>query len=843
MKTISKLFPVLLTCSLLNATPVFSVDIDADGSPAEEEALAGTSDLNPDERPFWWKTFYGASENSAFGGSVSQAGDVNNDGYDDIIVGNDTVNLPGVVRVYSGIDGSVLHELIGVDRFGRSVDGVGDVNNDGYGDFVVSEPNTSSAGYGWVYSGIDGSLLHQISGSVFFGTTADGVGDINGDGYGDILLSRPDDHVAYIRIYSGYTGEQVGALWNSQVADFTAAQGAGDVNNDGYADVIIGIPHRADSWNGRVRVYDQKNNQVLLEVTGDAQHDFFGVAVDGAGDVNNDGYDDVIVGAPYNDNNGWSAGQAKVFSGQDGSILYTWHGEHNLDFFGYTVSRAGDVNGDGYADLLVGAPRSDVDGQEDAGTVYLFSGIDGSELYRISGHVYNYRFGSAISEAGDVDGDGYDDIVIGVSRDSEYFPSGGSARLILGKDMLQDLDADFLLDSADDDRDNDGMLDSWEENWGFNKLDSADAYLDGDGDRLANRYEYLLGKNPTLADLNGRYLPRATFDLDMDDDLLFQLASGDDNVFHIWEIENNGLQSVKVGGSVDGVYDLRVVADIDADLDQDLIFQSEEGFVLIYNVELGRLEQYHALDMRGTPILVGSGDFDGDLDADLVFEENGSLTVWLIEDGGLQTEVLLGSWAGHSVAAVADIDADGDDDLITGDASGNVNVIEMQNGSKQAARWVGVWPGRGIVGAGDADQDGDADIFMASDNGTGADVMVVEMENGLKVAGRWLGVWADTVVKALGDIDQDGDVDLIQQNTATGSVQVVEIEGAAKVIGRWLGNFTYDVKGVIDADADGDIDVVLHDGSNVALIELENGAKSGGAKWLGINTGEMRLLH
>jgi len=163
--------------------------------------------------------------------------------------------------------------------------------------------------------------------------------------------------------------------------------GAGDVNKDGYADLIVGA--RSDDNNGvnsgSARVFSGKDGTSLHTFNGDSPRDFFGVSVAGAGDVNKDGFADVIVGANHDDNKGLSSGSARVFSGEwidstfkgripkTKQILYTFNGDTGSDQFGSSVGGAGDVNKDGYADLIVGA-RSDDNNGADSGSARVLSG-------------------------------------------------------------------------------------------------------------------------------------------------------------------------------------------------------------------------------------------------------------------------------------------------------------------------------------------------------------------------------------------------------------------------------------------------------------------------------------
>jgi len=201
-------------------------------------------------------------------------------------------------------------------RFGRSVSGAGDVNSDGFDDLIVGSefgpPNVQ------VFSGSDGSVLHTFDGDL-----------ANGD-FGD------------------------------------SVSGAGDVNGDGFADLIVGAPNTV---RGSAQVFSGFDGTVLYTFEGDSFDDEFGTSVSGTGDVNDDGFDDVIVGAPRDSNSGFFSGSARVFSGVDGSVLYTFNGDSAVDSLGWSVSGAGDVNNDGVADFIVGANRG---GGNDGGYARVF---------------------------------------------------------------------------------------------------------------------------------------------------------------------------------------------------------------------------------------------------------------------------------------------------------------------------------------------------------------------------------------------------------------------------------------------------------------------------------------
>jgi len=164
---------------------------------------------------------------------------------------------------------------------------------------------------------------------------------------------------------------------------------------------------------------------LVYTFTGETANDLFGQSVAGAGDVNGDGFADVIIGAPGSDVGGDRTGQVYVYSGIDGSTLYTFTGTQARDCLGLSVSGAGDVNNDGFADIIVGAPQAwgAANPEVGPGYAYVYSGLDGSVLYALIGEATGDHFGRSVSSAGDVNNDGYADLIVGAQG---YDAGGGN---------------------------------------------------------------------------------------------------------------------------------------------------------------------------------------------------------------------------------------------------------------------------------------------------------------------------------------------------------------------------------------------------------------------------------
>ena len=442
---------VLLIASVILMNIIFILP-NLFSTPVEALDYGMDQDLGDVDASFW-----GESSSDYSGRSVAGAGDVNGDGYDDILIGA-FFNNDGAYR--AGQTYLILGKATGLemntdlsdsnasfwgededDRSGRSVAVAGDVNGDGYDDILIGayldDDGGSNAGQtylilgkasGWTMdtdlsnsdASFRGENAHDNS-----GWSVAGAGDVNGDGYDDILIG------AYM-------------------------------NNDGGADsgqtyLILG---KATGW---AMDTDLSNSDASFR--GEDTEDNSGEAVAGAGDVNGDGYDDILIGAKGDSEGGTESGQTYLILGKtSGWAMDTdlsasdasFRGEDENDNSGCSVAGAGDVNGDGYDDILIGAQLDD-DGGSNAGQTYLILGKDSGWAMDADLSISDASFwgessyhlsGESVAGAGDVNGDGYDDILIGASGCSDGGHAAGQTYLILGKASGWAMDTDLSVSDA-----------------------------------------------------------------------------------------------------------------------------------------------------------------------------------------------------------------------------------------------------------------------------------------------------------------------------------------------------------------------------------------------------------
>ncbi len=749
-----------------------------------------------------------------------------------LVFGGQNVGSTGTVELsaLNGTNGFVINGIDAGDGSGMSVSAAGDVNRDGFDDVIIGASNadangdlsgesyvvfgaTDVGGTGVVelsaLNGTTGFVINGIDIGDYSGVSVSAAGDVNGDGFDDVIIGAyaadPNGSSRAGESYVVFGGLNIGssgvfelsaldgtngfAINGIDAMDYSGSRvsAAGDVNGDGFADLIIGANGGDPSGNAgagesyvvfgsatlggtgtfELSTLDGTNGFVVNGIdSGDSSG-----SVSGAGDINGDGIDDVIIGAERADpNSNSAAGESYVIFGIDESEGFIVNGTDPLDQSGRSVSPAGDVNGDGIDDFVIGAANADPNGNSDAGeTIVIFgtttaigpsntldlSALDGTNGFIINGIDAGDQSGFSVSNAGDVNGDGVDDLIIGARNADPNDNESGESYVVFGATNVGGTGTVNL-----------------------SALDGTNGFvINGVGSR-----DYSGWSVSAAGDVNG----------DGFDDLIIGARGGDPNgndsgesyvVFGAADIGSSGAIALSGlngfnGFVINGIgardysgWSVSAAGDVNGDSFDDLIIGARGGDP---NGN-GSGESYVIF---GAPALGGTGTIN-------LSTLNGT-------NGFVINGVNAGDEAGFSVSSAGDVNGDGLNDLIIGASGGD------PNGNADAGESYVVFGATNLGAAGA--------VELSSLNGT----------NGFVINGIDSGDGSGFTVSAAGDVNGDGFDDVII--------------GAASAdpAGNTDAGESYVVFGGLDVGATGVIELSALNGSNGFVINgIDAGDDSG----------------
>jgi len=789
--------------------------------------VAASAAVSP--RPAW--ILDGAQDSAYLGWSVGTAGDVNGDGYSDVIVGEpyyDVVQFflvnVGRARIFlggpNGVSAVASWSVIGGSNsaFGYSVGTAGDVNGDGYDDVIVGAPDYSNGqnqeGGAWLYlGGPDGPdttadwMREGGQATANLGLSVATAGDVNGDGYDDVVIGAPSltnqyENQGRVYIFHGNAG---GLAANPQITLDGTGEGdalgsavatAGDVNGDGYADVLVSAIY----YEGFIAPTDEGIVYCLhggaggvdgvpdWSATGIDAYELFGSSLSLAGDVNGDGFGDVVIGGPGYENGQMGEGRAVVYLGSYTGLetsparVYEWN--QQAAQVGRAVATAGDANGDGLADLAIAAPYYD-DPEPSEGLVRIYGGTPNGPRATVDTELESdeaaANLGFGLATAGDVNGDGFSDLIVAAPYADAGGTNRGTVRVHFGAADAYAAASGFHFDSGQGGGEAGGSV-------GF-----ADVNGDGFSDLLGSAWRYDSGEV-------------------------------DEGLAWCWHGSRDGLGGTAwfVMGNQDGAGLGRVIApagDVDGDGYDDVVVTAsgwdgtvaDEGQARVYHGSSGGLSTAATWTMTGGQAggafghsAAAAGDVNGDGYGDLLVGMphrsnpqvgEGAALLYLGSPSGL-SPVLAGGWEGNqdgarngwSVAGAGDVNGDGLSDMISGApdwsngqaGEGAVFVYFGTDGTFPPTysqvlerNHAGAGFGTSVAPAGDVNGDGYSDIvvgaptFSNGDTAEGSVAVYLGSASGLDPTpvftweGNSLQARAGEWVAPAGDVNADGYSDFV----------------------------------------------------------------------------------